>query len=89
MQMPILENAAGNGYIAVTTCGGSSWRAWAFRLPVLMVVSRRPISRPLWRASRSNLRGDADFLITNKLSGPVTSTSALTRNALSWLEQNR
>ena len=37
----------------------------AFLLPGLMlVVSCRPIPRPLWRVSRSNLRGDADFLTT-------------------------
>ncbi len=34
-------------------------------LPGLMlVVSRRPIPRPLWCVSRLNLRGDADFLTT-------------------------
>ena len=64
--------------------------AWAFRLQGLTpVVSRRPIPRPSRCVSRSDLRGDADFLTTNKLSDLVTSTSALARNALSWREQNR
>jgi len=52
MQMPNIENAGGNGYVWATARGRSSWRAWAFRLLVLiLVVSRRPIPRPLWRVS--------------------------------------
>ena len=61
------ENTSANEYKFRQTRGRECPGGMGLLLPgSIPVVSLRPIPRPRWHVSRSNLRGDADFL-TNQM----------------------